>query len=66
MISNSNTFNAIEMTDADLDCVNGGTATIVVNQTLLKIKEELEAAYQKNHPIQLGPFAPPHTAVPHF
>jgi hypothetical protein len=65
MTFNSNIFNAIELTEADLDCVSGGdAANIAVNPIFLKAKEELEAAYQRSHPINLGSFPPPHIAVP--
>ncbi len=68
MTANSNTFNAIELTDTDLEHVTGGDAggaTLAVNPVLQKAEQELEAAYLKNHPIHLGtPFSIPHTAFP--
>ncbi len=68
MTTNSNTFNATELTEADLEHVTGGgDAAIVglaINPVLLKAEQELSTIYLKNHPIHLGSFPPPHTAVP--
>lgn len=67
MTANSNTFNAIELTDTDLEHITGGDSNIVgvaINPILLKAEQDLEAAFQRNHPIHLGSFPPPHTAVP--
>ncbi len=66
MTFNSNTFNAIELTEADLDCVSGGGDAVSISSPWLKIERELEADYQKSHPIHLGSFPPPHIAVPRF
>jgi hypothetical protein len=66
MTANSNTFNNVELTDADLERVNGGAEIAsAVNPALLKAEQQLEAAFQKNHPIHLNPLPPLHTAVPH-
>ena len=66
MTANSNTFNAVELTDTDLERVNGGTETVsALNPALLKAEQQLEAAFQKNHPIHLNPLPPLHTAIPH-
>jgi hypothetical protein len=65
--ANSNTFNTVELTDADLERVNGGGAEIVsaINPAVLKAEQQLEAAFQKNSLIHLPPLPPLHTAVPH-
>jgi hypothetical protein len=57
---------ATELSDAGLDLVSGGAATLALNPVLQEAKQELEASYQKNHPIHLGSFPPPHVAVPHL
>jgi hypothetical protein len=68
MTANSNTFNAIELTDTDLEHVTGGDAVIAgpaINPVLQKAEQELKDAYLKNHPIHLGtPFSVPNTPVP--
>ena len=69
MTTNSKTFKAIELTDTDLEQVTGGGDSTIVgvatNPILLKAEQQLATIYQNNHPINLGSFPPPHTAVPH-
>jgi hypothetical protein len=58
--------NATEMNDAELELVSGGATLTPVKSEAQQAAERLSAIYKANHPIELGPFAPPHTAVLHF
>jgi hypothetical protein len=63
----TSTPNTIELTSTDLEHITGGgtaIAGVATNPVLLKAEQQLATIYQNNHPIHLGSFQPPHTAVP--
>ena len=67
MSVNLNNCNATELNDADLELVSGGATLLTpVKSEAQKAGEQLSAIYKANHPYEFGPFAQPHTAVPHF
>jgi hypothetical protein len=62
-----NPFKTVELTATDPERVNDGGAESgsAVNRAVLNAEQQLQAAFQKNHPIHVPPLPPLHTSVPH-